>query len=168
MSADPKCIFGISRRPASLPSTALQINAFFDGRNYMMLSAPGDRVYWFLFEDMEKAAGRHKADMREVSFRMAQGRDPGVTALWPLGPFAQGARLHTSTSDVHEVNVYYMNFERLEELTNLLSNHSFSSRTFFIMSPSFHFQAPRCSINGIRTCSVLKFSTSGAVAFPPS
>lgn len=57
LASDSKCIFGISRRPESLPTTALQINAFFDGRNYMMLSAPQDRLYWFLFKDMEKATG---------------------------------------------------------------------------------------------------------------
>lgn len=55
--ADSKCIFGISKRPESLPSTALQINAFFDGRNYMMLSAPQDRLYWFLFKDMKRTTG---------------------------------------------------------------------------------------------------------------
>ncbi|KAH8774472.1 hypothetical protein F5883DRAFT_412362 [Diaporthe sp. PMI_573] len=57
LASDSKCIFGISERPKSLPTTALQINAFFDGRNYMMLSAPGDRLYWFLFHDMKKATG---------------------------------------------------------------------------------------------------------------
>ncbi|KAK0721257.1 hypothetical protein B0T21DRAFT_49734 [Apiosordaria backusii] len=57
LASDSKCIFGISKRPASLPPTALQINAFFDGRSYMILSAPGDRLYWFLFQDMEKATG---------------------------------------------------------------------------------------------------------------
>lgn len=57
LASDSKCIFGISKRPESLPSTALQINAFFNGRNYMMLSAPGDRLYWFLFKDMNKATG---------------------------------------------------------------------------------------------------------------
>lgn len=57
LASDSKCIFGISKRPKSLPTTALQINAFFDGRNYMMLSAPQDRLYWFLFKDMEKATG---------------------------------------------------------------------------------------------------------------
>ncbi|KAK7699662.1 hypothetical protein SLS64_011435 [Diaporthe eres] len=57
LSSDSKCIFGISKRPESLPTTALQINAFFDGRNYMMLSAPQDRLYWFLFKDMRRATG---------------------------------------------------------------------------------------------------------------
>lgn len=33
------------------------INAFFDGRNYMMLSAPQNRLYWFLFKEMSKATG---------------------------------------------------------------------------------------------------------------
>ncbi|KAK2686996.1 hypothetical protein QWA68_013598 [Fusarium oxysporum] len=55
--ADSKCIFGISKRPKSLPASALQINAFFDGRNYMMLSAPEDRLYWFMFQDMDKTTG---------------------------------------------------------------------------------------------------------------
>lgn len=57
IASDSKCIFGISKRPESLPTTALQINAFFDGRNYMMLSAPQDRLYWFLFKNMERANG---------------------------------------------------------------------------------------------------------------
>ncbi|EGU80925.1 hypothetical protein FOXB_08551 [Fusarium oxysporum f. sp. conglutinans Fo5176] len=57
LAADSKCIFGISKRPKSLPASALQINAFFDRRNYMMLSAPGDRLYWFMFQDMDRTTG---------------------------------------------------------------------------------------------------------------
>ncbi|KAG6362285.1 hypothetical protein INS49_010515 [Diaporthe citri] len=57
LASDSICVFGISKRPESLPTTALQINAFFDGRNYMMLSAPQNRLYWFLFKDMRLASG---------------------------------------------------------------------------------------------------------------
>ncbi|EKG22567.1 Monooxygenase FAD-binding protein [Macrophomina phaseolina MS6] len=58
LQSDSKCIFGISKRPPALQAGPIQINAFFNGRNYMMLSAPGDRLYWFLFNGMEKASGR--------------------------------------------------------------------------------------------------------------
>lgn len=57
LAADSKCIFGISKRPASLAATPLQINAFFDGRSYLILSAPQDRLYWFLFTNMKRATG---------------------------------------------------------------------------------------------------------------
>ncbi|KAJ3503677.1 hypothetical protein NLJ89_g8326 [Agrocybe chaxingu] len=58
LQAVSKCIFGISKRPTGLPATPLQINAFFKDCNYMILSAPGDRLYWFLFTEMDKAYGK--------------------------------------------------------------------------------------------------------------
>ncbi|GME33698.1 Monooxygenase FAD-binding protein [Neofusicoccum parvum] len=58
LQSDSKCIFGISKRPSGLQAGPIQINAFFDGWNYMMLSAPQDRLYWFFFNGMEKASGK--------------------------------------------------------------------------------------------------------------
>ncbi|RMJ12389.1 hypothetical protein CDV36_007925 [Fusarium kuroshium] len=58
LQAESKCIFGISKRPSQLSSKPLQINAFFKDCNYMILSAPGDRLYWFLFTEMNKTYGK--------------------------------------------------------------------------------------------------------------
>ncbi|RSM08654.1 hypothetical protein CEP52_004613 [Fusarium oligoseptatum] len=58
LQAESKCIFGISKRLSALPSKPLQINAFFKDCNYMILSAPGDRLYWFLFTEMNKTYGK--------------------------------------------------------------------------------------------------------------
>lgn len=56
--SDSTCAFGISKRPATLPSTPIQINGFFDGWTYMMISAPGDRLYWFLIKRTETKFGK--------------------------------------------------------------------------------------------------------------
>ncbi|KAL9943127.1 hypothetical protein D7B24_007388 [Verticillium nonalfalfae] len=53
-----KCIFGISKRPKAVPTGPLQINAFFKNCNYMVLTAPEERLYWFLFTEMDKASGK--------------------------------------------------------------------------------------------------------------
>lgn len=45
LQSESKCIFGISRRPATLPDSPLQLNAFFKNCNYMLLSAPEDRIF---------------------------------------------------------------------------------------------------------------------------
>ncbi|KAF4309825.1 Monooxygenase FAD-binding protein [Botryosphaeria dothidea] len=58
LQSDSKCIFGISKRPPALQAGPIQINAFFDGCNYLMLSAPEDWLYWFLFDGVEKASGK--------------------------------------------------------------------------------------------------------------
>ncbi|KAK2729707.1 FAD binding domain protein [Colletotrichum kahawae] len=46
---DTRCIFGISKRPANLPA-GRQITAYNDGWSYLIVDAPGNRTYWFLFE----------------------------------------------------------------------------------------------------------------------
>ncbi|KAK1461801.1 FAD binding domain-containing protein [Colletotrichum cuscutae] len=43
-----KCIFGISKRPSNLPIHNQQM-VFNEGRSYLIISAPGNRTYWFLF-----------------------------------------------------------------------------------------------------------------------
>ncbi|KAH9228284.1 hypothetical protein K456DRAFT_1926221 [Colletotrichum gloeosporioides 23] len=46
---DTRCIFGISKRPANLPA-GRQITAYNDGWSCLIVNAPGNRTYWFLFE----------------------------------------------------------------------------------------------------------------------
>ncbi|KAJ2988242.1 hypothetical protein NUW58_g4083 [Xylaria curta] len=58
LQAESKCIFGISRRPIGLPTTDIQISAFYNGCTYVMFSGAGDRLYWFLISKMEKAFGK--------------------------------------------------------------------------------------------------------------
>ncbi|KAI0882424.1 uncharacterized protein GGS22DRAFT_43895 [Annulohypoxylon maeteangense] len=95
--ADSKCIFGISKRPKTLPSTDFQIGAFFRGWNYLVLSAPGNRLYWFLFQDMEKATGssipRFTKD-DETTLAEQHFNDP-VTATTTFGDI-YNHRLHTA------------------------------------------------------------------------
>ncbi|KAF4783801.1 FAD binding domain-containing protein [Colletotrichum scovillei] len=47
-----KCIFGISRQPVNFPPGATQQSTFFRGHLYLVISAPGNRVYWFLFHEL--------------------------------------------------------------------------------------------------------------------
>lgn len=58
LQCESKCIFGISERPTSFPQPPLQLNAFFKDCNYMILSAPQDRLYWFLFTGVDKVFGK--------------------------------------------------------------------------------------------------------------
>ncbi|RGP62628.1 FAD binding domain-containing protein [Fusarium sporotrichioides] len=58
LQCESKCIFGISKRPPGLPTSPQQINAFFKNSNYMIISAPGDRYYWFLFTEVDKVYGK--------------------------------------------------------------------------------------------------------------
>ncbi|KAM0324543.1 hypothetical protein ACHAQA_007928 [Verticillium albo-atrum] len=72
LQSESKCIFGISKRPEGLPTTPIQINAFFKNCNYMMLSAPQDRIYWFLFTESDKTHGKdiprfNKEDERQLA-----------------------------------------------------------------------------------------------------
>ncbi|KAL2882282.1 hypothetical protein SGCOL_002551 [Colletotrichum sp. CLE4] len=81
-----KCIFGISKRPSNLPIHNQQM-VFNEGRSYLIISAPGNRTYWFLFagvgdtmygkdipryskEDTEKLALEHWEDLvfEDVTF----------------------------------------------------------------------------------------------------
>ncbi|OLN86855.1 FAD-dependent urate hydroxylase 4 [Colletotrichum chlorophyti] len=50
---DTRCIFGISKRPSNLPAGGQQI-VHHDGRSYLIVSAPGNRTYWFLFQGVGK------------------------------------------------------------------------------------------------------------------
>ncbi|KAK6206840.1 FAD binding domain-containing protein [Colletotrichum tabaci] len=56
LKASTKCIFGISPRPATFPHHAQDI-VFYKGWSYLVVSAPGDRVYWFLFSPVPTANG---------------------------------------------------------------------------------------------------------------
>ncbi|KAK1726535.1 FAD binding domain-containing protein [Colletotrichum acutatum] len=47
-----KCIFGISKQPVNFPPGATQESTFFRGHLYLVISAPGGRVYWFLFHEL--------------------------------------------------------------------------------------------------------------------
>ncbi|KAL4816218.1 hypothetical protein BDW67DRAFT_185042 [Aspergillus spinulosporus] len=58
LQCESRCIFGISKRPPGLPELPQQINAFFTDCNYMIISAPGDRYYWFLFTEVDKVYGK--------------------------------------------------------------------------------------------------------------
>lgn len=75
---DTKCIFGISKRPTDLPPYTQQM-VHQGGRSYLIVHAPGNRTYWFLFkgtgktiygkdipryseDDKEKLASEHKDD----------------------------------------------------------------------------------------------------------
>lgn len=61
LQCESKCIFGTSKRPPSLPASPLQINAFFKNCNYLVLSAPEDRYYWFLFTKVDRVYGKNIA-----------------------------------------------------------------------------------------------------------
>ncbi|WXC50617.1 hypothetical protein QX201_010294 [Fusarium graminearum] len=58
LQCESKCIFGISKRPPGLPASPQQINAFFKNSNYMIISAPEKRYYWFLFTEANKVYGK--------------------------------------------------------------------------------------------------------------
>ncbi|KAF7557539.1 hypothetical protein G7Z17_g531 [Cylindrodendrum hubeiense] len=50
--ASTKCIFGISKRPPGYPGASQQ-NTFNKGYSYYIMEAPGDRLYWFLFVELD-------------------------------------------------------------------------------------------------------------------
>ena len=52
------CIFGISKRPSGLTASPLRLNAFFKDCNYLVISAPEDRTYWFLITETPKSFGK--------------------------------------------------------------------------------------------------------------
>ncbi|OHW98159.1 FAD binding domain-containing protein [Colletotrichum incanum] len=81
-----RCIFGISKRPSNLAAGTQQM-CFNDGWSYLIVGAPGNRTYWFLFEgvgdtkygkdipryskeDLEKLAMAHLQDkiFEDVTF----------------------------------------------------------------------------------------------------
>ncbi|KAK4159880.1 hypothetical protein QBC43DRAFT_347626 [Cladorrhinum sp. PSN259] len=58
LQCESKCIFGISKRPPGVPlSPPQQIVAFFKNSNCVIVSAPEDRCYWFLFTPADKVYG---------------------------------------------------------------------------------------------------------------
>ncbi|KAG4259131.1 hypothetical protein FPRO04_07436 [Fusarium proliferatum] len=46
-----RCIFGISKRPSALGYRSQQM-VVGDGHAYLIIAAPGDRTYWFLFDGL--------------------------------------------------------------------------------------------------------------------
>ncbi|KAI8192314.1 hypothetical protein K4K53_009155 [Colletotrichum sp. SAR 10_77] len=60
-----KCIFGISKQPANFPPGATQQSSFFRGHLYLVISAPGGRVYWFLFHELDGT--KHGKDIPKFS-----------------------------------------------------------------------------------------------------
>ncbi|KAF4820432.1 FAD-dependent monooxygenase atmM [Colletotrichum siamense] len=51
LKSNTKCIFGISNLPKGW--RGMQHSAFNDGRSYLLVPAPKDRVYWFFFHVMD-------------------------------------------------------------------------------------------------------------------
>lgn len=92
----------------------MQINAFFDGSNYMMLSAPQDRLYWFLFKGMKRATGsdipRFTRD-DEVALAEAHFGDR-VAASTTFGD-VYGDRLHTALVPFEEHVFKRWHFRRI-------------------------------------------------------
>ncbi|RYO53648.1 hypothetical protein AA0116_g10503 [Alternaria tenuissima] len=58
LQCESMCIFGISKRPSGLTASPLRLNAFFKDCNYLVISAPEDRTYWFLITETPKAFGK--------------------------------------------------------------------------------------------------------------
>ncbi|KAF9876991.1 FAD binding domain protein [Colletotrichum karsti] len=50
---DTKCIFGISKRPKDLAPNGQQM-VHHAGRSYLIVHAPGNRTFWFLFKGVDK------------------------------------------------------------------------------------------------------------------
>ncbi|TDZ19491.1 FAD-dependent monooxygenase andE [Colletotrichum orbiculare MAFF 240422] len=48
-----RCIFGISKRPKGMPDQTQHVCSSV-GRSYLVVHAPGNRTYWFLFKAVEK------------------------------------------------------------------------------------------------------------------
>lgn len=54
-----KCIFAISKRPPQYPGGTQQ-NVFYKGHSYLVVAAPENRVYWFLFVDLPNTIYGHE------------------------------------------------------------------------------------------------------------
>ncbi|KAI8316385.1 hypothetical protein K4K61_007289 [Colletotrichum sp. SAR11_59] len=83
-----KCIFGISKQPANFPPGATQQSSFFRGHLYLVISAPGGRVYWFLFHELEGT--KHGKDIPKFSkddelLLATQHRDDHITEDMTFG-----------------------------------------------------------------------------------
>ncbi|GKT58903.1 LOW QUALITY PROTEIN: FAD binding domain-containing protein [Colletotrichum tofieldiae] len=61
LKSHTKCIFGISPRPATFPYHT-QDPVFYKGWSCLVVSAPGDRVYWFLL-DIPRYTKEDEADL---------------------------------------------------------------------------------------------------------
>ncbi|KAM0084355.1 hypothetical protein ACKRZS_003448 [Fusarium odoratissimum] len=48
-----RCIFGISKRPSELGSRSQKM-VIGEGHAYLIIAAPGDRTYWFLFDGLSE------------------------------------------------------------------------------------------------------------------
>ncbi|KAF4811553.1 FAD-dependent monooxygenase andE [Colletotrichum siamense] len=83
-----KCIFGISKQPANFPPGATQQSSFFRGHLYLVISAPGGRVYWFLFHELDGT--KHGKDIPKFSkddelLLTTQYRDDHITEDMTFG-----------------------------------------------------------------------------------
>ncbi|KAI8217131.1 FAD-dependent monooxygenase andE [Colletotrichum sp. SAR 10_86] len=83
-----KCIFGISKQPANFPPGATQQSSFFRGHLYLVISAPGGRVYWFLFHELDGT--KHGKDIPKFSkddelLLATQYRDDHITEDMTFG-----------------------------------------------------------------------------------
>ncbi|KAF5510818.1 FAD-dependent monooxygenase andE [Colletotrichum siamense] len=83
-----KCIFGISKQPTNFPTGATQQSSFFRGHLYLVISAPGGRVYWFLFHELDGT--KHGKDIPKFSkddelLLATQYRDDHITEDMTFG-----------------------------------------------------------------------------------
>lgn len=83
-----KCIFGISKRPVNFPTGATQQSCLFRGHLYLVLSAPGERVYWFLFHELGET--KHGEDIprfskEDESLLAAHYRNDKITETMTFG-----------------------------------------------------------------------------------
>lgn len=83
-----KCIFGISKQPANYPAGATQQVCLFRGHLYLVLTAPGGRVYWFLFHELGET--KHGEDIprfskEDESLLAAQYRNDKITETMTFG-----------------------------------------------------------------------------------
>lgn len=83
-----KAIFGISKCPVNFPVGATQQVGLFRGHMYLVLSAPGGRVYWFLFHELGET--KHGEDIprfskEDESLLAAQHRNDNITETVTFG-----------------------------------------------------------------------------------
>ncbi|KAK7698211.1 hypothetical protein SLS64_012781 [Diaporthe eres] len=88
VQASMKAIFGISKCPVNFPTGATQQVGLFRGHMYLVLSAPGGRVYWFLFRELGET--KHGEDIprfskEDESLLAAQHRNDNITETVTFG-----------------------------------------------------------------------------------
>ncbi|KAL5613080.1 hypothetical protein FOVSG1_002143 [Fusarium oxysporum f. sp. vasinfectum] len=76
-----RCIFGISKRPSELGSRSQQM-VIGEGHAYLIIAAPGDRTYWFLFDGLPET--KHREDISKYTKADEEGlikehRDDHIT-----------------------------------------------------------------------------------------